>query len=54
MNIQEIKNHFLDSEIRDGDMGKYAEIRVQTSLYINVYEAPPCKTYISILIYKAS
>lgn len=38
MNIQEIKNHFPDSEILDGDMGRYVEIRVQTSLYINVYE----------------
>lgn len=38
MNIQEIKDQFPDVDIKDGDMGKYAEIRVQTSLYINVYE----------------
>lgn len=39
MNIQEIKNQFPDVDIKDGDMGIYAEIRVQVSLYIHVYES---------------
>lgn len=39
MNIQEIKNQFPDVDIREGDMGKYVEIRVQVSLYIHVYES---------------
>lgn len=38
MNIQEVKNHFPDVDIRDGDMGQYAEIRVQSLLYIHVYK----------------
>lgn len=38
MNIQEIKEAFPDSEIRDGDLGEYIEIKLYAGVYLSVYK----------------
>lgn len=38
MNIQEIKEAFPDSEIREGDYGKYIEIRLASYVYLRVFD----------------
>lgn len=36
--LKEIQQHFDDVSVKDGDMGKYAEIRVLGNIYIHVYK----------------
>lgn len=38
MNIQEIKETFPDAEIRDGDYGKYVEVRLASYVYVRVFD----------------